>query len=251
MSMSSRRVLRAGIVPVVAALALAGCGSSDSGDTAGGSAGSPAKTTEAPKKPSGAELVKQAKATALAAKSGRVVGSVTDEGKQMSIDLAGTLDGTNQALTMGMGGEGEATILTVGGKNYMTGDTTFWTTQAGAEAAKMLDGKYVLVPAAEAKEMGDMKLKGLLDEIFAEDMSALESANSKVEETTVDGQKAYTLSDRVGGGGASMVVTADGKATLIKLTAPKDEPGEMTFSEWNAAKPVAAPSADSIIEPPQ
>lgn len=248
MNLSRRRVRVLAVAPFAAALILAGCGS-ESETPAGDSSSSTSTTEESKKTPSAKELYEQARTTALAAKSGRVKGQMTDDGQSMTIDLYGLADGTNQSFTFGQGDKGTATITTVDGKNYISADEAFWTSQANAEAAKLFKGKFVIMPADEADDMGETNLKDLLGEMFQdEEMGALQGANGKVEKTTVDGTEAYALSDKVGGDGASLVVTADGKATLLKIVGPKDSPGEMVFSEWDAAKTVEAPKADDVID---
>lgn len=258
MSSTHRRAQWAAVLPVLAVLAglsLAGCGSG-SGDDSGGSSSRSATATATPtpeKTPSGAELYARARTSALAAKSGRVRGEMVQDGESMTIDLFGLSDGTNQSFTMSVGTEGRATMLTVGGKTLMSADETFWTTQLDdAELAKLFVGKYVSVPAADAEELGRATLKDLLSELFAEkELTALEGANTRVEKATVDGQEVFTLQERVGGDGSSIVVSADGTATLLRIVGPKDSPGTLEFTEWNAVKPVAAPAAKDVITMPE
>lgn len=63
---------------------------------------------------------------------------------------------------------------------------------------------------------------------------------------SLNGADVYVLRDP-GDEKSSITVSADGKATIHRI---KAEEGELTFTEWNAVKPFAAPSADQIAEIP-
>lgn len=244
------RSIQAGITCVAVALALSACG----GDGSGSSSSSAPKssTTAEAKTPGAAELYNKARSTALAAESAHIKGSMTDAGQTMTLDLAGATDGSNQSLVVTVTGDAKATILTVDKKYYMTGNDAFWTSQGGAAVAKMFAGKYVLVPAEQAKEMGDITLQSLLTQMFDDkDMSALKGLTANVTKSTVDGVPAYTLTDKVGKDNGQIVVTADGTATLIKIVGPKAQPGELAFSDWNKVPPVVAPPAAKVVQMPK
>jgi hypothetical protein len=243
---STRRAFAALAFPLVTATALAACGSGD-GDTTSSSTSSSSSTTTEAKPPTAAELFDQARTAALAAKSAHITGSVTDDGKPMTVDLAGTTDGSNQTLELGLDGA-KATILTVAGKYYLLADAKFWSKQLGAEAAKLLDGKYVKIPAAEAKDFGDLTIKSLLTDLFDDKEVQKGLKAAKVTKTTYDGGAAYSIADKTGG---ELVVSADGKATIFKIVGPSDDKGALEFSEWNKVAKVAAPNPSTVIDPPK
>lgn len=248
MSSSMRRASLAGLLSAVAALALTGCGSDAATPTSGST--STTTTTPSPTTPSAGDLYSRARKSALAAKSGHLIGSFTEKGKTMNMDLAGTADGTNQSMKI-KAAEGEITIITASGKTYLMASQKFWKSQAGAPAAKMFKGKYVLLPATQAKEMGDQTIQKVLKDMFAEgDLSFLERANARVEKATVDGVDAWKLTEKVGGDGTAIFVSSDGKARLLKIDGGKSEPGAMTFSEWDAVPKITAPKASQVVKLP-
>ena len=256
MSVRPRRALAAGVVPLTVALALAGCGSekqpADAGSRSKASASSSSTTTTKAEPPSASSLYAQARKTALGAESGHIAGQMTDEGDTITIDLAGTVDGTNQSLELGQGADSKITILTVGGKNYLSATEDFWADQVGAGPAKTLQNKFVILPAAQAKEFGDLTIKSLLTEMFEDkELSVLDSANTRVEKTTIDGADAWKLTERTGGDGAVLVVSADDKATLLRIEGPKDSPGRLDFSEWDKVPAVTVPAPGKVIELPK
>ncbi|GAA4727411.1 hypothetical protein GCM10025782_27530 [Pedococcus ginsenosidimutans] len=255
MSRLSRRALGAGVVPLSVALALAGCGTETEPAAAGGSSkpsSSSSSTTTKAEPPSASSLYAKARKTALAAESGHIAGTMTNSGDKFTIDLAGTVDGTNQSLGLGRGADGKITILTVGGKNYLSATEDFWADQVGAGPAKTLQNKFVILPAAQAKEFGDLTIKGLLTEMFEDkQLSVLDGANTRVEKTTIDGADAWKLTERSGGDGAALVVSADDKATLLRIEGPTDDPGRLDFSEWDEVPAVTAPAPSKVIELPK
>jgi hypothetical protein len=252
----TRRALGALAIPLLTATALAGCGSDKAGTTSSSSSSSSSSsttTTEAAP-PTAAELFDQARKTALAADSAHITGSVKNDGQPMTIDLAGTTDGTNQTLELGVGKGAKATILTVGGKYYLLGNDEFWTSQISADAAKLLGGKYVRMPATEAKELGDMTIKSLLTDLFddKEMQKALKSTDSKVTKSTYDGAAAYSIADKGGKANGELLVSADGKATMFKIVGPDTgDTGTLEFSEWNSVAKVAAPDPGKVINLPK
>lgn len=249
----TKRAVAALAIPLLAATALAGCGSDKGGGTTSSSSSSSSSTTTEAALPKAAELFDQARKTALAAQSAHIVGTVDQDGKEMTIDLAGTTDGSNQSLELGIGGDQKLTILTVGGQYYLLGSDEFWTSQGGAPVAKLLKGKFVKVPAAEAKEFGDMTMKSLLTELFDDkDMQAtMKSSEAKVAKSTHDGAAAYTITDNTGKDKGELVVSADGKATIYKIVGNGKDQGSLEFSEWDKVAKVAAPSPSKVIELPK
>lgn len=248
--------LRHALTPVVlasaAALTLAACGSgggSGGGSSAASSSSSSSTTTAL--LPTAKELLEKARTTALAAESTHLVGTVTDDGKPMDVDVSGRTDGTNQSLKLKVGGGQEATILTIGSRYYLLGNEEFWTEQGGSQVAKLLQDKYVLMPASEAKDFGDLTIESLLTEMFADpDVQKIQTSGT-VTRGRVDGDEAYVVTGPGGAQQGEFFVSADGKATLLKVIGPRDDPAQLTFSEWDQVKPVPAPPESKVIEMPK
>ena len=169
----------------------------------------------------------------------------------MTVDLSGTVDGSNQSLELGVGKGAKVTILTVSGKYYLLGNAEFWAGEISADAGKLLDGKYVRIPAAEAKDFGDLTMKSLLTEVFGdkEMKAALTSPDAKVAKATYDGADAYSVTDKGGKKNGELLVSADGKATTFKIAG--DDEGTLEFSEWNKVAKIAAPDPSKVINLPK
>jgi hypothetical protein len=190
------------------------------------------------------ELYTKVRAAALAAKSGHVSGTVTDSGDKVSLEVEGRTDGSNQKAAFSVG-NGTATVLTVGGKYFMSGDSKFWIEQTGdTAAAKVLKGKYVKVSAADAKDMGDLSLGGLLKEMFQEsELSALEKATGSVETRVEGGKQVWVAAD---GSGSEMWVDPT-TALPVKLVVTGKDAGELTFDRWNEAETFTSPPASKVV----
>ena len=237
------------VTALAATLALAGCGGADAPSAASptsSAAASTASSPAAPEEPSMGELYTKVRAASLAAKSGHLSGTVTQDGEKTSLDIAGRADGSNQKLEVGVG-KGKAEILTVGGKYFMSGDKAFWTEQTGdSKAAKLLVGKYVHVSAADAKDLGDLTLGAMLKEMFAEkQLSTLEKLTSSVETRTEGGAQVWVAND---GSGSEIWVDPETER-LVKIVIAGDQAGALTFDSWDAVKKVAAPPATKVVKP--
>jgi hypothetical protein len=229
-----------------AVLVLTGCGGggsdSDSGPTSSGASSS----SSAPEQPSVGELYEQVRTASLAAESGHLEGYVTDNGERLDIEIEGRADGSNQRAAVTVG-DGQAVILSVGSENWMSGDADFWQEQTGdATAAKALVGKFVAISPADAKDIGDLTLGSLLEQMFQDEgLSALDKLTSSVETRSEGGQDYWVASD--GSGSEIWVDPAD--RTLAKITAPGDSGGELAFDKWDAAKTFKAPPASKVVSP--
>lgn len=242
------RAVGAGALALTLALGLSACGADEPAapSSAAGSASTSASPTT-PKeddKPNAKELFNAAKESALAAKSGRLTGTVIEDGEPLKIDLAGTVDGTNQELALSTP-EGVATILTVDGETWMSADQKFWEAQgADAATAKQMVGKFTPIGAEEAADLKDLTLGGLLTVMFEDTgINALQSLVIDVSPATVGETKAWSIGDGTDGQVFFSAETND----LLRLVSAAS--GDLTFSEWNAVKPFTAPATKDILTP--
>ena len=226
------------------ALGLSGCGTTNTTDKV--KSGSAASVTSAAKAvPSAKVLYDQMRKNVTAAKSVRIKGEITNAGKQMKIDIAGDRDGKNTRAMMN-DGTGGVELLTAGGNVYIKADAAYWTKNASAAVAKVAAGKYVKIPAGTGA--GDLKVGALLDGAFKN--LPLAGALQKVEATDVDGTPAYLLADKLTPKEGRIYVSADGKATLLRIVSTKANSGTLDFSEWDAVPPTSPPSAHQLVKIP-
>lgn len=237
------------VLALAAALALTGCGGGDpapSSGSSGASGSSSSSSSAAAEQPSVSDLYEKARAASLDAESGHLEGYVTDGGERLDVEIEGAADGSNQQARLTIG-KGEAVILSVGKKNWMSGDAAFWTEQTGdASAADALVGKFVAISPADAKDIGDLSLGSLLQTVFEdESLSALANLTSSVETRSEGGQDYWVASD---GSGSEIWVDPE-SGNLRKITATGDSATELTFDRWDAAKTFTAPPASKVVSP--
>lgn len=245
------------VLPLIAGLTACGAGSS----TAAASNGSGSATVSASAGsagatlPTAADLYKQARATATKATSLHVRGTTalgTDQAAQ--IDIAGQADGSNEKVTVTLPQTGTIILLVVGSSTYLqlTAEL-FQQLGAGAGDTSAYVGKWVSIPSAQAASMsGDISLRSLLDQIYSEpELTAAEAASTTVQRQTLDGTDVFVLSESgTGNSPSQVIVSADGKASLVRMVGPKAGNDTLDFSEWNAVAPFTAPAASDIVTVP-
>ncbi len=226
----------------------AGSGSAPSGASATAASGGSATTDAASEAtPSVKELYARSRRSALAATSAHIKGTVTDGAEKVAMDIAGTVDGSNQRLVMSIGSLGKITIITTGGKTYLKADKKFWTKNAGAAASSAFSGMWVRMSSAQASELGDTTISSLLKEMYSDDsLSVLDTLTTKVETGTVGGVPAYILTDRIEKAG-ELDVTADGKALPLRIITTGSDGGTLTFSQWDRVQRFSPPPAGQVI----
>ena len=218
------RVRAAGVLCAAVALLVAGCG--------GGSS----SNGEAKKAPE--QVLKDAKAAALAATAVHVVGHIVSGGSPLGIDMT---------LNRGKGGKGTLTesgvsfqLIRIGDKAFVKGSDAFYEKFAGSAAA-LLKGKW-LEGSATKGEFGTLgqltDLGKLLDQVSSPKNHG-KLANDG--ETTYKGQKVDVLRDT--SDGSKLYVAATGKPYPVAIVGGKSgQKGTVTFGGWNETVQLVAPS---------
>jgi len=221
-----RAPLRAALLAVVlAALALAGCGSSSSS----GGSGIESKSAQ--------EILEATKQAASSATSVHIKGSIVTGGKPISLDMQ---------LLRGKGGKGTISqegftiqLVQTGGAVYINGSAAFYKHVSGTAAAALLQGKWLKAPAnsgelASLAELTD--LGKLIDTALAGHGSNVTKGGT----STVEGQKAVELKD--GDKGGTLYVSATGKPYPLQITKSGSESGKVVFNSWDQPVTLEAPA---------
>jgi hypothetical protein len=208
---------------VLAAAALAGCGSSSSSGN-----GVASKTP--------AQIVALAKSAAAGAATVHVAGSIVSEGKPISLDME---------LVAGKGGKGRLSLgelsielIDVDRAVYINGSAAFYSHFVGAAAARLLQGKWLKASAASgvlASLASLTELGKLIDSTLASH-GALSPAGT----TTVNGQSAVGVTDLAKSG--TLYVATTGTAYPIELLKAGAEGGKIVFDRWNQPVSLAVPA---------
>jgi hypothetical protein len=216
----------AGAVFAIFALAalglLGGCGGSSSSGN-----GVASKSPE--------QILAASKAAADGASSAHVSGSIVTGGGSIGLDLS--LSSTGGRGQLSLGGLGFELIET-GATVYIKGSAALYRHIAGAEAAKLLQGRWLKAPSS-APEFASIasltNLHGLIDATLAD-----HGTLTKLATTTVDGQKVVGLRDVANG--ETIYVATVGKPYPVQVTRTGSGGGTVHFSSWNAPVTIAAPA---------
>lgn len=209
-------------VLVLALGALAGCGSSSSGNNIASK--------------SATEILTESKAAADSASSVHVSGSIKTGAAPVTIDLN---------LAAGKGARGEISengasfkLILVGGTAYISGSPAFYRSLGGAAAAQLLDGKWLKASATSGEFASFNSLanmRQLIDTTLAAHGTLTKGATS-----TVNGQQVIAVTDTNKTG--TLYVATTGKPYPVAITKGGSENGKIVFSNWNQPVTIAAPA---------
>jgi hypothetical protein len=214
---------------ILLAAALAGCGSSSSGN------GVAAKTPT--------EILAATKLAAGAGTSVHVSGSIVSRGVPITLDvdiLAGK--GVRGRLSQnGLNYE----LIETGGTAYIKGSPAVYSHVGGAAAAQLLQGKWLKAPTTrpEFAPLASLTdLRQLVDTTLGS-----HGALAKGGRATVNGQKAVGVSDT--SKRETIYVATTGKPYPIEVTKAGAGGGKIVFDRWDEPVTLAAPA--SAIDIPQ
>jgi hypothetical protein len=215
-----RALAAAGLIALTAALA--GCGSSSSGN------GVASKSPD--------QIIAAAKAAAVGAATVHIAGSLVSEGKPLAIDMR---------LVKGKGGSGRITLegvsidlVRVGGSVYINGSQAFYRKVAGSAAAQLLQGKWLKAPESS----GDFASLASLTDLAKLMNTTLSSHGtlSRGRTSTLSGQKVVAVNDISQGG--TVYVATSGSPYPIQLSKDGSGGGKIVFDKWNKPVTLTAPA---------
>lgn len=217
-----------------AALVLGGCGSSGASGSASGAASAAAG------EPGAAQLVRAMQNSVRSASSVHVSGRLSQDGAPVTVDLGLRRDG-DLVGTISENGAA-AQIVAVNSKSYVKATGAFLKqVKAPASACTLVCGKWIQLTAQQAGQLtGDLSMKTMMSPMTGSSVPKLTEAGR----TTVDGQPAWVL--RAADGSTLDVSSASQHYPLA--AANGGSPRQVvTYSQWNAVRPPAAPPASQII----
>jgi hypothetical protein len=175
-----------------------------------------------------------------AARSVRVSGRVITEGRTASLDVS--FDGTSGfSGTMAVNGAALGVLIT-DSKTYIKISSAFLAlARVPASACKLMCGKYVEVPAADAQGLtGALSMSSLLDSVFGKLPHA--AAGAYFVPATYDGQSVLEYRAK----GYSLIVARSSPHYPLEITAPHGE--YLSLSDWNAVTLPGPPPASQTVQ---
>ncbi len=244
---------------IAAAVGLTACGTDKKDSDSSKVSGSEWQEKKKEQKPepfadlSGPEIVEKAVKATKTATSLRMKGNIEDADGPMTMDMAlNTKD--ECAGKMSVNQEGSLDLIKTGETVYIKFDEKFLRSQSKGEpkaetdaAVAMLANRWMKTKTSEpdAKEfVGVCDLNALLKEF-----DDVNSVARKGAVTTVDGQEAITLTETDGDATHTLYVATQGEPYLLKIVSTGgDEPGTMSFTDFNKPVPAEAPADKDVVD---
>jgi hypothetical protein len=213
---------------VLAAAALAGCGSSSQGNGV---------VAKAP-----TEIVAGAKVLADAASSVHVSGSILSGASPTTFDLylVASRGGRGQVSENGLSFE----LIRIHGTVFIKGSPAFYRHLVGAAATPLFQGRWLKAPASTgslASLAALTDIRQLADATLAGHGTLIKGATA-----TVNGRKLLAVTDTATGG--TLYVATTGPPYPIELTTSGAGAGRIVFDRWNAPFSVLPPALANTLD---
>jgi hypothetical protein len=247
-SSSIRRTASAVAVAAVAAVAVSACGSSSGGSSststsASSSSGSGGAPSNGITSKSADQILTTSITAAEAAKSVHVMGAIKSGGQSVGLDLQ-IVQGKGASGTIA---EGSASfkLVDVGGNFYMQPDQAFLLKFAHTKAAAdLFKGKWLKGSSTDANfaSFGELtSIKTLMGSLTKAHGTLTKGATS-----TLGGQSVIALKSSKGG---TMYVATTGQPYPLQVSKDSGgQSGKVTFSDYNKAFAITAPTNSISID---
>lgn len=249
----TRRLAGITALGAIAALSLSACGS-----TAPQSEGTQPASAEQAATPDKVEVPKleeiwpEVRENLQKATSVKIKGVLEQDGKDMSVDMAGQVDDSSYAGKITME---DFSMELIGDKTntYIKPDAAFWEKQGGAAIGDMVGDKWIDSGQAADTSMSTF-YKSFSEE--APEAEEFKGTTYTSEEVDHNGQKVFKYTGKDDDTGQPIVMLISQDKQLIRLetqekgTDDKTSPSTIDFSEWNTVKPFEMPSKDEIADIP-
>jgi len=240
-----------GALTLAMGVALSGCASDGAVSVtppSGGASSAVRTASQAGPVPDARTLVHDARAAYRAAKSAHVHATISADGDTEVIDIRGTMNGSNQELTVNDPSSGNATVRTVDKSYYVKGDKDFWASAAHSNGttASLLAGKWVLAPDTATGDFKQLTIRHLLDEMLGPDaISDSETDEMKTYATTeqdVDLFAAVSV-DPMSQDVSTLKVVASDPHNVVEVSGNSSDGSDGTadFDGWNSQARVTVP----------
>ncbi|WP_406273070.1 hypothetical protein OHT93_24755 [Streptomyces sp. NBC_00191] len=200
---------------------------------------------------SAAEIETKARATADAATSVRLSGTLVSKGGTYKLNMRLKHDGGTGSVTSK---DNTFELLRIGDALYLKADAGFWTHVDGegdekpgtsdSQAAGKLNDKYVKVPKGDPAYK---QFRGFTDmDVLLEGLLGMQGDLSKGDRTQVGGVRTIKVMAGEGTGG-TLDVSLEGKPYPLQF-ARAGGAGVLTLGDWDKDFALAAPSKDETVD---
>ena len=195
--------------------------------------------------PSTDSLISSMKATANAARSVHISGSIVMQGQVVKIDMSFSRSGDASGTVSA--GPVAYSIIVTGGKTYMAPNSAYLKQQGvPAKYCPVLCGKYANISSSGQQGVSSSLS---MSAILGKALKALNPSGMPVTaKQTVNGQTAWVLTASDGTG----YIAAQGKPYLLRVTGTGPGTGgtgsSADFTQWNAATIPGPPPASQMVD---
>jgi hypothetical protein len=181
----------------------------------------------------GTEALTTARVALRNAKTARLTGNITTGGQKIQLDLE--LVGDNSTGTLTVDGN-DVQLIKLDGSVYIKGDPQFLAQYANGDTAAVqaLNGKWL--KTATTSDFDSFSIDGFADELKA---SNDVKVNAKTTQATQNGKPVVILSQS---DGSTLTIANTGEAYPLVLNGKGTDSGQLTFSDFNKAVTITAPS---------
>jgi hypothetical protein len=195
---------------------------------------------------SATEILAKAQAARKAAPSVHLKGSGSSEGETFEIDMR---YGSGQKAIGTITSSGKQIELRRNGKTvYMKADASFWQSTAGAEAAKLLAGKYLKAPLTDQRVAA---LATFTDkDSFTSEVLKPDGTVTKGDTKSIRGTQAVGLRSSGSSGGGTLYIASEGEALPLQLVPDKGgkDVGQLDFLDYGQPVKVDEPPMSQVID---
>ena len=192
-------------------------------------------------------IVEAASADMKELSSLRMEGELTSNDQDITIDLALNTDGDCQGSIGVMGGTAE--IIQQDGTSWFKPDQAFWEATAAEQAdqiVQLVGDKWVVLPEGDDSFTSFCDLDTLLEDLS----DGPESDTTKGDTEEVDGQDTVIIKSTSDQGDPVQAwIATDAPHHILKMEVTQgDEPGTITFSDFDADLQIDAPAESDTID---
>lgn len=168
----------------------------------------------------------------------RLSGTMTQDGEETSLDMQ--LQDEDAAGTITVQ-DTEIELISVDGDVYLKATEDLLSSfGAPAEAAAEFEGRWIMMPAADAADFEDFTLAGFLEELRNPDGEIKDETS----EDEVDGESVVVVEQE---DGSTLSVKDDDPPYPLELTGSGDDEGTITFSDHGEEFDISAP--EDVVSP--
>jgi hypothetical protein len=198
-------------------------------------------------------ITSEAESAMLDLSSVRMSGDLTTDGEALTLDVQISTGGDCTG-TIGLGGgDAELEILSISGETWMKPSEEFWQMFAGPQADQVVEAagdRWVVLPASESENFAELcDLDTFLEELTeGDDDEGTEPTVGETEE--VEGQEAVIVESETDEGDPVRAwVATEEPHYILKLEVTQgEEPGVITFSDFDEELDLEAPSDDEVFD---